>query len=155
MCRWGDQIFTYMYILHTHWGTQLNVHNSCASRLWACIASFVFATVVLWLSNAYVPTLYIKLYTPCWISLHIIILYVASCVAIYIVHVVHDIMQFSYQNTDQCSTGAIRLSPFNSYHNTLWRLEICYNGHWGSVCKNDVDSETANVACRQLGYREG
>ena len=70
--------------------------------------------------------------------------------------VVCSIIQCNFVlNVDQCSTGAIRLSPFNSYYNTFERLEICYNGHWGKVCNNYADSETANVACRQLGHREG
>ena len=49
-------------------------------------------------------------------------------------------------------TGTVRLSPPN--YDTLGRLEVCYNGHWGTVC-DDTDSITANVACRQLGHLEG
>lgn len=32
------------------------------------------------------------------------------------------------------------------------RVELCFHGHWGSICSdtwNDVDAE---VTCRQLGY---
>ena len=70
---------------------------------------------------------------------------------------VHSVMLcIFYQNVGQCSTGDIRLSPFNSRYNTVGRLEICYNGHWGRVCNNNyADSETADIACRQLGHREG
>ena len=32
------------------------------------------------------------------------------------------------------------------------RLEVCYNGYWGSVCNDFAGPDTAAVACRQLGY---
>lgn len=31
------------------------------------------------------------------------------------------------------------------------RLEMKYNGVWGTVCKRGFDKEAAKVACRQLG----
>ena len=62
---------------------------------------------------------------------------------------------YQNHNVDECSTGTVRLSPLFDINNTLGRLEICYNGYWGKVCNNYADNETANVACRQLGHREG
>ena len=32
------------------------------------------------------------------------------------------------------------------------RLEICFLGHWGTVCDDDFESVEASVACRQLGF---
>ena len=52
------------------------------------------------------------------------------------------------------STGDLRLVQYGltSSSYTSGRLEIYYNGQWGTVCNDFWDSANTGVACRQLGF---
>lgn len=47
--------------------------------------------------------------------------------------------------------GSIRL--VDGYSFSDGRLEIYYNGTWGTVCDDHFNVVAATVACQQLGYR--
>ena len=47
--------------------------------------------------------------------------------------------------------GEVRLDGTNS--SSEGRVEMCYNGVWGSICYNGWDNIDAAVVCRQLGFQ--
>ena len=55
------------------------------------------------------------------------------------------------RNLDNCNDGDIRLRDGDG---NSGRVEVCLDGHWGTVCDDGWDSNDATTVCRQLGYTD-
>ena len=50
-----------------------------------------------------------------------------------------------------CTDGEVRLAGGNTPNEG--RVEMCYNGVWGSVCNSYWGNYDAAVVCQQLGFQ--
>ena len=61
-------------------------------------------------------------------------------------------MHSSYNVVVRPSNISIRLIPPQPGLNFMGRVEVLYNGIWGTVCDDLFGISDANVVCRALGY---
>ena len=59
-----------------------------------------------------------------------------------------DILYYISAAAD-CNDTDIRL--VGGRNNFEGRVEVCFHGQWGIVCRNSWDANDAMVVCRQLG----
>ena len=62
----------------------------------------------------------------------------------------HESLLLTSAGTSSCDDGDVQLVGGKTEREG--RVEICYNGVWGSVCADGWDEVNANVVCVQLGY---
>lgn len=46
--------------------------------------------------------------------------------------------------------GSVRLFSISTY-STYERVEVFYNGRWGTVCRINWSDDNGDVACKELG----
>lgn len=55
--------------------------------------------------------------------------------------------------TVACTHGDVRLEDGSNQYEG--RVEVCFNGRWGTVCDNNWGIQDVQTVCGQLGYGTG
>ena len=51
---------------------------------------------------------------------------------------------------ESCTNGTLRVAGGDTPN--MGRVEVCYNGEWGTICDKGWDTNDVKVACYQLGF---
>ena len=57
--------------------------------------------------------------------------------------------------TSQATTGvgSVDVRLIGGAHGLSGRVEVLYNGTWGTICNSTFNNTNAKVVCHMLGYR--
>ena len=65
-------------------------------------------------------------------------------------HFNYNVYSLCFPFEDVCTNGDVKLE--DGVREYEGRIEICYDGEWGTVCDDGINDSVAEVVCRQLGF---